>query len=383
MASIVVLAGAALIGGIGLSNHGVQPGVRDSPAVVTVAQVAAVDAESTDTVRDVAAKLSIISDMSRAYETAARNYTASFTVRNVSYPSTLRARMTLQSVEDSMSRGVKLPAEFLATLREEAQGATGGQKETLTTGVFWEDGRLQAAEWEVTTPSDNSPTEITNTIGADGQMATVDRPGTVGPFFLRYKAVTDHELTAEVLYTVPHPGAGAGSAERAYLRRGDRFRAEPFRLKRWSNFIGTPLADFLGDTEGLLSVFVTDETVDGEACYRVHVVRPHPGEPEQTDAIELLINTERGYLPQEITKVSDRRRTVRTMELARHGSGMWIPVVGRLRAYTRGGDAEELSNETTVRFEDVRLNVEFPARFASALPQPGTKAREIAIKGLE
>jgi hypothetical protein len=96
MASIAVLAGAALIGGIGLSNHGVQPGVRDSPAVVTVAQVAAVDAESTDTVRDVAAKLSIISDMSRAYETAARNYTASFTVRNVSYPSTLRARMTLR-----------------------------------------------------------------------------------------------------------------------------------------------------------------------------------------------------------------------------------------------------------------------------------------------
>ncbi len=128
---------------------------------------------------------------------------------------------------------------------------------------------------------------------------------------------------------------------------------------------------------------VSDETVDGEACYRVHVVRPHPGEPEQTDTIELLINSERGYLPQEITKVSDRRRTVRTMELARHESGMWVPVVGRLRAYTRDGDAEELSNETTVRFEDVRLNVEFPPRLAAGLPRPATKAREIALEGLE
>ena len=78
--------------------------------------------------------------------------------------------------------------------------------------------------------------------------------------------------------------------------------------------------------------------------------------------------------------MSDRHRTVYPLLHAKHESGLWMPSEITLRSYTRDGDTEELSSETTVSFEDIKLSPEFPAFLLGALPRPGTRAREAALE---
>ena len=354
MLSIIAAASAVLIAGVGLSAYRDTfgaPGGQDDTIAATIAAATIVAADTT-VPQDAAKTLAAISEGAREYEAALSSYSASFTMRKVYHPSRLRARSALLMAEESMSRGVKLPPQYLDGLRAEIDDPSTGRREEATRGAFWEDGQVQAAEWAEGFYSGDS-TSWTET---------------------RRSAITNHEHAVETNYT------SAGTVTHT-IGRGGRFRAEEFRLKRWSSFIGTPIAGFLaGETGALLSVAIADEVVKGEACCRIRAVRPHPGgAPDETDTIELLISVERGYLPLEILKEGPGTRTVTRAEMELHESGIWGPVGGRSYTYITVDGEEELSAETSVQFFDIQRNVAIPETFVS-LPPPGSEERERVLR---
>ncbi|MBT3268485.1 sigma-70 family RNA polymerase sigma factor [Candidatus Poribacteria bacterium] len=351
MLSIIAAASAVFIAGVGLSSYRDTAGPGDTDDAAIVATVTAGTPAASES-RDVAATLATISDASRAYEAALSSYSASFMMTKVYFPSRQRARRALEAAEQYMDGGTEPPTGYLDSLRAEVRDPSIGGKAIVTSGAFWEDGSVQAADWtEHWTP--------------DG-------------FEARRKAITDQEVAVETLYL------DLDRPEPPRTGTGDRFRGEEFRLKRWSSFIGTPIAEFLaGEVGPLLSVAVVDEVVEGDVCYRIRAVRLHPGgAPNETDTIELLISAERGYLPLEILTEGPGIRTVTQAEIELHESGIWMPVGGRSCMYIGVDDEEELSAETSVQFLDIQRSVAIPETFA-ALPQPGSEERARVLQRLE
>lgn len=401
MVSIIAAVSVAFIGGIALTYHRdtsvptadtgvvVPTGMLGSTSVDPAARASRSDRET----------LGVIAARSRANEAALRSYETAFTLRKTYHPSKNRALSSLRYWEDTMRKGAGFsPAALeraLAVLRANVEDPSRGAKEIRAEGVFWEDNDRQAgewAEWEVltepgasrdtawryTTTDQNAPVievfsrrsgEVLGRSPWDGLSTLPDgltnhdrsRSGVRE----RKRRVTDGKTSSDARYS-PY-----GTVDGLLTESGEGFRGEEFRLRRWSRFSGAPIANFLaGDfmddvTTELTSITLTDELVGGERCHRIRAVcSVSGGAPDATETVEaridveLLINPERGYLPQEIITHTPGTRTVARADIRLHESGLWIPVSGRSYTYIELDGEEELSDETSVEFLDIRLNPE-------------------------
>ena len=98
-----------------------------------------------------------------------------------------------------------------------------------------------------------------------------------------------------------------------------------------------------------------EERVNGERCYRIKARKPY-------GSIEFLINTERGYRPQEIIQTREGERIVIQIRLARYSDLIWYPERVVKRKFVGPAGKEKLVLEKELRFTQFKGNEEIPPR---------------------
>ena len=138
------------------------------------------------------------------------------------------------------------------------------------------------------------------------------------------------------------------------------FKSEDFDPKYWLGYYGTPLSKLL--TEDMVSdLSFQEESVKGERCFRI---RARIADRE----LEFLVNTERGYRPQEVIIRREGRWTRIKIHLVSDGHGIWYPSEVKLKDYDGPFDKGKLLLEKHVRFTRFEGNTEIPRRYFIAVP---------------
>ena len=138
------------------------------------------------------------------------------------------------------------------------------------------------------------------------------------------------------------------------------FKSEDFDPKYWLGYYGTPLGKLL--TEDMVSdLSFQEESVKGERCFRI---RARLADRE----LEFLVNTERGYRPQEVIIRREGRWTRIKIHLLSDGRGIWYPAEVELKYYDGPFDKGKLLLEKHVKFTRFRGNTEIPRRHFIVVP---------------
>ena len=134
------------------------------------------------------------------------------------------------------------------------------------------------------------------------------------------------------------------------------FKSEEFDPKYWLGLYGMPIGKVLtGNSISDLSF--KEERVNGERCYRIKARKPYGS----YGSIEFLINTERGYRPQEIIQTRDGERIVIQIRLARYSDLIWYPERVVKRKFVGPPGREKLMLQKELRFTQFKGNVEIPS----------------------
>ena len=139
------------------------------------------------------------------------------------------------------------------------------------------------------------------------------------------------------------------------------FKSEDFDPKYWLGYYGTPLSKLL--TEDVVSdLSFQEEFVQGERCFRI---KAKLADRE----LEFLINTERGYRPQEvIIRKAGGRWTRIKIHLVSDGHGIWYPAEVELKDYDGPFDKGRLLLEKHIKFTRFIGNTEIPRRHFIVVP---------------
>ncbi|MCD6507631.1 hypothetical protein J7M22_13560 [Candidatus Poribacteria bacterium] len=138
------------------------------------------------------------------------------------------------------------------------------------------------------------------------------------------------------------------------------FKSEDFDPKYWLGYYGTPLGKLLtGNTVSDISF--REELISGERCFRIKAKRSNR-------ELEFLVNTERGYRPQEVIIRREGRWTRIKIHLVSDGHGIWYPSEVKLKDYDGPFDKGKLLLEKHVRFTRFKGNTEIPRRHFIVVP---------------
>jgi len=132
------------------------------------------------------------------------------------------------------------------------------------------------------------------------------------------------------------------------------FKSEEFDPKYWLGLYGTPISKVLTSNR-ISDLSFKEERVNGEKCYRIKVRKPY-------GSVEFLINTERGYRPQEIIQTRGKERIVIQISLARYSDLIWYPERVIKRKFVGPLGKEKLVLEKELRFTQFKGNEEIPPR---------------------
>lgn len=136
---------------------------------------------------------------------------------------------------------------------------------------------------------------------------------------------------------------------------------DTYALDNWQGFYSTPVAAFLADDPGefptgrMTSLDITEETVDGDRCYRLTAEFTHP---EVESIGEIVINADRGYRPTMIAHEYTSRRIEWSLTWTENSDGVLYPshVVYR-RQHTPAN--EENDKVVSIRVTEFETEVDF------------------------